>query len=117
MIRHHHHLFDDEPHADDLSRLGPCCICETTEGVRNILMLHQRAIVKGHGWGCVECDLPCDGAVVVLCDFCMVVYQANDSALRFACRGYPASDGRVPIADLPQEPFDHDMSKHRDDPP
>jgi hypothetical protein len=118
--RHHHHLFDDEPSDPedvDTPTLGPCCMCETTEGVRNILMLPLRGIVKGHGWGCFECGLPCDGAVAVLCDGCFAIYQTDASALRFACRGYPASDGRVLISVLPQRPFDHDNSKHREDAP
>jgi hypothetical protein len=102
---------------DDDTKLGPCCMCEATEGVRNILMLSRRGVVKGHGWGCVECDLPTDGAIVVLCDACLAIYQADESALRFACRGYPASEGRVPIADLPPGVFDHDESKHKEERP
>ena len=31
--------------------------------------------------------------------------------LRFACRGYPAADGRVPIASLTGT-HDHDRSQH-----
>jgi hypothetical protein len=100
---------------DDIPKLGPCCICEATDGVRNVLMLPLRGTVKGHGWGCLVCDLPMDGAIAVLCDGCLAIYQSNESALRFACRGYPASDGRVPIAELPQEPFDHDESRHKED--
>jgi hypothetical protein len=96
----------------DAPTLGPCCICEATEGVCSILMLPQRGVVKGHGWGCVVCGLPPDGAVAVLCNPCLAIYQAKEGALRFACRGYPASDGRVPIAELSAEPFDHDDSKH-----
>jgi hypothetical protein len=111
-------LFDDEPSEPDdvdMPKLGPCCMCESIWGAWNILMLPLRGIVKGHGWGCFVCDLPCDGAIAVLCDDCLAIYQVHESALRFVCRGYSASDGRVPIAELPQEPFDHDNSKHRED--
>jgi hypothetical protein len=80
--------------------------------VRNIVMLSHPALIKGQGWGCVECGLPCDGAIAVVCDGCLTIYQADQSALRFFCLGYPASLGRVSIADLPQDHFDHDNSKH-----
>lgn len=106
-------MSDDE---DDEVKLGACCICETTDGVVNILMLHHRGLVPDHGWGCVQCNLPCDGAVAVLCDACLERTQESASlALRFFCRGYPATDGRAPIAELPPEPFDHDASKHLDE--
>jgi hypothetical protein len=98
---------------NDEPKLGPCCICETTEGVHAIIMLNQRAPVPGHGWGCVQCDLPWDGAVAVLCDPCCEGYQAGTTALRFACRGYPATDGRIPIDKLPPPDFDHDHAKHQ----
>jgi hypothetical protein len=100
---------------DDAPRLGSCCICNTRAGVTNIVMLPYRCVVKGHGWGCLVCELPNDGAVAVLCDSCIAIYQADHAALRFACRGYPASDGRVPIADLLSRPFDHDEEAHREE--
>jgi hypothetical protein len=98
---------------DDLvQQLGSCCMCETTVGVVNILMLPNRGLVPDHGWGCVQCNLPAHGAVAVLCDQCILRYTNEDEPLRFFCRGYPAVDGRAPIAELPAEPFDHDPSKH-----
>jgi hypothetical protein len=97
---------------DDEPKLGPCCICETKTDVVNVLMLPQRNLIPGHGWGCVVCYLPNDGAVAVLCNRCLESYRADRTPLRFFCRGYPASDGRAPIADLPQQPFDHDESAH-----
>ena len=100
---------DDEP-----ASLGSCCICETYFGVRNIVMLDRRAPIAGHGWGCVVCGLPSDGAVAVLCDGCLELFQAGGVCL-FACRGYPAKDGRVPFADLSPEPFGHDEAKHQQD--
>jgi hypothetical protein len=75
-------------------------------------MLSRRCLVPGHGWGCAICNLPADGAVAVLCIECEPIYHADASALRFACRGYPASEGRVPINELPTEHFDHDLNKH-----
>lgn len=88
--------------------LGPCCICETTIGVRNILMLRHKAPIAGHGWGCVVCNLPHDGAVAVVCDACV------GQPLKFACRGYPSADGRIPIAELTGT-HEHDTARHRDD--
>jgi hypothetical protein len=101
--------------SEDDPKLGPCCICETDADVINILMLEHRGLVPGHGWGCLVCDLPNDGAVVVLCEACMGRYQRGEAPLRFFCRGYPASDGRAPFSELPPDLFDHDMTKHADD--
>ncbi len=96
---------------EDIPDLGPCCICETTQGVANIFLLPRRAAIPGHGWGCFVCGLGPDGASAVLCDSCVPLYQANHGALRFACRGYPAIEGRIAVSEL-QAPFDHDPSKH-----
>jgi hypothetical protein len=98
--------------VDDLPDLGPCCMCEGTEGVRNLIMLDLRGTVPGHGWGCLGCGLPSDGASAVLCDKCLTRYQADRSLLTIACRGYPGTDGRIPIAEL--EPFEHDDAAHRE---
>lgn len=88
--------------------LGPCCCCgESGPTVRNIIMLDKKAQIPGRGWGCVQCDLPGDGACVVICDRC----HEEKRPYRFACRGYPAKDGRIPIEQL-QGQHEHDMSKH-----
>lgn len=99
-----------EIEGDDAG-LGPCCICEVP-GAGNIVMLSQRAMVPGHGWGCITCGLPPDGAVAVLCDRCTAMWSEGHAELRFACRGWPGRDGRVPIGELPAGRFDHDEAKH-----
>jgi hypothetical protein len=92
--------------------LGPCCICETRVGVTNILMLQRRAPIAGHGWGCVVCNLPSDGAVVVLCDGCMELFEAGAAPL-FVCKGYPRTEGRMPMTEFHGAPFHHDDTIHR----
>jgi hypothetical protein len=103
---------------EDMPDLGPCCICGATgPTVRTILMLNAKAPVRGHGWGCGVCGLPPHGASVVLCDACVAQYEGSgapydiEDALTFVCRGYPGSDGRLPIAELLGE-HGHDWSKH-----
>lgn len=88
--------------------LGPCCVCEV-EGaqVRNIIMLNKLSPIPGKGWGCFACGLPQNGAVAVVCDDCL----DHGRELKFACRGYPGEDGRVPIEELVGE-FDHNVLKH-----
>lgn len=86
-------------------QLGPCCVCETTVNVRNILSLHTKAPIPGHGWGCVQCGLDADGALAVVCDACL------ELPLKFACRGYPGKEGRIPIEDLTGE-MEHDYVQH-----
>jgi hypothetical protein len=106
-------LVEDERsvHVD----LGPCCMCETSQGVTNIIMLDRRCAVPGHGWGCVVCHLPNDGAVAVLCDDCHELYRRRPEYLLDACRGHPATEGRIAIEDLPPGPFAHDLTKHAAD--
>jgi len=91
----------------DDHNLGPCCVCETTKKVRNIMMLHFKATVPGTGWGCVVCGLPDDGASAVVCDSCF------EEPLKYACKGYIASKERIPIEEL-TEKFDHDYRYHPD---
>lgn len=92
----------------ELLNFGPCCACEK-EGasVRNLIMLEHKAPVPGIGWGCVQCGLPYDGAVAVVCDDCI----DGGRPIKFAIAG-PANDKkRVPIESLGGE-HKHDMSEH-----
>ena len=91
--------------------LGPCCRCETTQGVRNILMLEHKSPIAGRGWGCLGCHLPQDGAVAVLCDGCMRLHHEGAGSPLFACRGFPGTDGRCPIEALTGL-HQHDMRYH-----
>lgn len=105
-----------DPDYDDTADLGSCCVCSTISGVRTILMLDALSPIPGRGWGCFVCDLPRNGAVAVLCDACTDQWQASTEALprlRFACRGYPASDGRAPIGAITGT-FHHDPRKHHE---
>jgi hypothetical protein len=99
-----------DPEEEDHPKLGPCCMCEGAARVHNIIMLSRRCAVPGTGWGCVACELPADGAYAVLCDGCLALWDADPSLLKFAIKGYPASGERVPIAELPEGVFDHDMT-------
>lgn len=101
-------MSDDEPTIET----GPCCGCGSTDKrARNMLMLSRRGPSPGKGWGCVVCGLPSDGAVAVMCDSCVTA----EVDPQFVCVGWISEGGRMPIAELPNEPFDHDMAKHRED--
>lgn len=92
--------------------LGPCCICESEVRVRTLIMLKRRSPISGHGWGCVACHLPSDGAMAVVCDDCCDVYgPRTPDRLVFACRGYPGTEGRIPMSELTGE-HEHDMRFH-----
>jgi hypothetical protein len=100
--------------------LGPCCVCGGAcpgEGA-GILQLDLRCPTPGRGWGCLVCGLPADGAVAVVCAGCLPAVLAlpdYQAGLRWACKGYPAKDGRVLIAEL-TEPFTHRDDWHASDP-
>lgn len=98
---------------NDIPKPGLCCICEVEdETVRNIIMLDHRSPDPGIGcWGCFQCGLPTAGAVAVECDRCL----ESKAEILFACLGAPKANRRILIAELPPEPFDHDMSKHPDE--
>ncbi|MGC2239171.1 MAG: hypothetical protein WA584_23650 [Pyrinomonadaceae bacterium] len=85
---------------EETESLGPCCVCETTVGVRNVLMLDEKSPTPGRGWGCVVCGLTSDGALAVVCDACLEKLDDDYSQLKFACTGYPATDGRTPIDEV-----------------
>lgn len=91
--------------------LGTCCICIGTKRVVSILQLAKKAPMPGRGWGCVVCHLPCDGAVAVVCDECMLVGDDPFTRLRFVCTGYPGSDGRTPICQVVGV-HEHNMDYH-----
>jgi hypothetical protein len=103
----------------DVHDLGPCCICEGP-GATVIVALTARS-PTGHGWGCLQCGLPCTGAMAVICEGCAAHYPPAEQwhlelDLRFACRGYPASEGRIRFEDLRGEHV-HIPSKHPDEVP
>lgn len=91
--------------------LGPCCICGQSEDVRVILCLDKLCPLPGRGWGCLVCGQPEDGAMAVICGSCSSREGWPEVALVWACKGYPATDGRVPIGELVGT-FGHDLTKH-----
>ncbi len=98
-----------EPAADDGVTLGPCCVCAERPATV-LVMLDRKAPIPGHGWGCVACNLAMDGAQAVACESC-AASPAFPATLRFACRGFPGSEGRVPVSDLTGA-HAHDLAAH-----
>jgi hypothetical protein len=102
-------------HTDIGLVLGPCCRCrdQIYEGGM-IIMLNVECQIRGHGWGCLVCGVPANGACVVLCTACGDLLSQGtvirDYCLE-ACRGFPRVDGRCSIGEL-TTPFDHDYSRH-----
>jgi hypothetical protein len=82
--------------------------------VVNIIMLRHKSPIPGRGWGCFVCDVPADGATAVVCRECFGDRDDPGAViprLRWACRGYPGSDGRVPISELTGV-HEHDEDVH-----
>jgi hypothetical protein len=75
----------------------------------------SRARARTCSWGCFSCRLPNDGALAVLCDACLERWKDDESILKTACRGYPATDGRIAIAELPPGDFRHNDAAHAAD--
>lgn len=81
-------------------RLGPCCICGNEKDVVVIVPLNKKSPIPGRGWGCFQCNQAPDGAVAVVCRTCEKKLASGEAELKYACRGYPGVDGRVPISEL-----------------
>lgn len=92
-------------------QLGPCCICTGYRKVRNVLLLDALCPIPGKGWGCLACNLAQNGAIAVVCDSCLQTYGDPVANLRFACTGFPGTDGRTPIEEL-EGHWKHDVTQH-----
>jgi hypothetical protein len=90
--------------------LGVCCACGSREAT-GIAMLPLKSVTPGTGWGCVQCGLPADGALTVLCNLCGYKFEHGKAEVRFAVAGYVGDGERVTIEEL-TEGFWHDESKH-----
>ena len=90
---------------------GPCCICESKKGVRNIIQLDYK-VVSESGWGCVQCELSPEGAVAIVCDSCIEQYGSDnieDKIIYLMDRMHrrivvPPAEGRIL--------HKHDLSRH-----
>lgn len=92
--------------------LGPCCICESTKDVDNLLQLDFK--VKSEScWGCWQCGLPVEGAVAAVCDACMEKYKDDvdiETKLKFLM---DTAERRIPMPPVEERvPHVHDLSKH-----
>lgn len=85
-----------------------CCACGVAKRSRNLVMLNQKALTPGKGWGCMQCGLPSDGALAAICDDC----ASGDPEIRYCFDGYVTDGKMAPIAELPQIPHEHNMALH-----
>lgn len=92
--------------------LGACCVCNTTQGVVNIVTLSRRLPewLQGQnlGWGCFKCNLPQDGIVAVYCGKCI---EEGDEAIYGRLGGKRANE-RIKLNNFPFIPFEHDLKHH-----
>lgn len=96
---------DDELELD----IGPCCACgNKITGTNNIICLDFQSPTGDWGWSCFGCGLPPAGATAVICDDCL---QANTD-VRWLITGRPTDKQRVPMDQVEQIPFKHNLSKH-----
>jgi hypothetical protein len=91
----------------EFTRVGPCCSCGEIWNVRTLVLLNRRTPRPGLGWGCSVCNLANDGAIAVLCDYC--VKQGWEAVQ--AVVGPLGSTQRTPVVSLPAWPG-HDEQKH-----
>lgn len=102
---------EDDPDYDECAEehdYGACCACDTTgPTVRNFIGLEKEAPVPGQGWGCVICELPCNGALAVICDSCLEAERLPTQAIY----GYPSLKRRISLGALIKE-FKHKDGYH-----
>lgn len=83
--------------VEEPEHIVACCGCgKADETCRTILMLDKKAPEPGTGWGCLECHLPMDGALAIMCDYCV----KHGVKPKEAIRGYLYAGSRIPIAEL-----------------
>lgn len=80
---------------------GPCRTCQKTPATM-LLLLAKEAPIPGTGWGCLDCDLPANGALAAVCDDCI------NQPIRWACLGSPNAGNRIAVAEL-KMPFGHKL--------
>lgn len=102
--------------TDNFEDYGRCCICESSENVLNLWTLNWK--VDGGAltncwssaesrWGCVQCHLPSEGAMVIICDMCAEKHAENpdiEAELKFIMNG---KVGRLPISVIRENPRRH----------
>src|SRR5690606_22795304 len=96
---------------------GTCCYCQERQATI-VLMLDYKAPLAGHGWGCIVCGLPSDGAITVLCGCCWQLSHTSPAFKAWlkkplVCSGFPKDNERTRLTD--PEPFGHDMDKHAEE--
>jgi len=86
-----------------------CCACGQNKRSRNIVMLEQKTLTLGKGWGCLQCGLKQDGAVATICDNCAAL---GDAKIRWVYDGWVSEGKLVPIEELPDIPHQHNLTLH-----
>ena len=93
--------------TDNFEDYGRCCICESSENVLNLWTLNWKVDGSESRWGCVQCHLPSEGAMVIICDMCAEKHAENpdiEAELKFIMNG---KVGRLPISVIRENPRRH----------
>ena len=92
--------------------LGPCCICESTQAVDNLLQLDFK-VESETCWGCIQCGLPMEGAVAAVCDTCMETYADDEDMEEKIKFLMDTADRRIPMPPVEERVAHvHDLSQH-----
>lgn len=92
----------------EVVNFGTCCSCGGTDSVRNVMCLNKRS-PYGFGWGCMQCGLPAEGAIAVICDECLEA----EAPIREVIKGEAFKGERFPYEETAGwEEFEHDLSQH-----
>ena len=105
-------VMDADKGMNSDGKLGECCSCGTLPAVHVLAMPHATSI-PGTGWGCDTCNLPRNGAVVVLCDGCQRVIAKGSSTLTpWMVHSYHPFQARILRASWADQSFVHDETYH-----
>ena len=69
-------------------------------------------VQSGSGWGCVQCGLPAEGAVAIVCDACIERYGSDtiENEIRFLMDG---RERRIPVPPIEERVLhEHDIYRH-----
>ena len=93
-----------------MNEFGTCCVCEGEMETCGLIQLDYK-VESESGWGCVQCGLPMEGAVAVVCDACFTTHGDEIvDQIKYLMNG---KTERIPVPPVENRvTHEHDLSLH-----
>lgn len=96
---------------EEVNEFGTCCVCEMGDMEDCGLVQLGYKMESESGWGCLQCGLPMEGAIAVVCSDCYDKYgEKIEDQIKYLIDG---KKGRIPVPPVENRvPHEHDLSLH-----